>query len=83
MQVFKKSRSFRKEFKRQVRMAVMAAIGFSVAFAWRNFIWNSVNDFVSLVTESTHAVFTGFLTALLITLIAVVLIFITSRILRD
>lgn len=83
MKVFKTRRSFRKEFRRQIRLAIIAAIGFTVAFAWRNAIYHVAQNFIKILTESTEIVFSETLTAFFITLLAVIIIFITSKILKD
>lgn len=33
MRIFQTKRSFRKEFKRQIKLAIIAAVGFTVAFS--------------------------------------------------
>jgi hypothetical protein len=81
--MFKTHRSFKKEFRRQIRLAVVAAIGFTVAFAWRNAIYTSTQNLIRQLVESTGTVFNETFTALLITLLAVIVIFITSKILKD
>jgi hypothetical protein len=83
MKFLKTRRSFKKEFRRQLRLALIAAIGFTVAFAWRNAIYNSAQTFITIFTEQTQVVLNELLTALIITFLAVVAIFITSRILRE
>lgn len=77
-------RSFKLEFKRQMRMAVTAAIGFSIAYAWREAIFDTFRSFVArfLDVPPTHYLSETY-TALAITLAGVLLIFITSRLLRD
>ena len=80
----KTSRSFKKEFKKQLRFAITAAIGFSIAFAWRESIFNTFLDFVSrfLDLNPTHYL-TEVYAALTVTIAGVIIIFITSKILRD
>ena len=83
MKIFKTRRSFRKEFKRQIRLAVIAAIGFTVAFAWRNAIYEAFKGIVEKFISTTQFAATEIFTALTITIIGVALIFITSRILKE
>lgn len=84
MWVFNTKRSFKKEFKRQIKLAIVAAIGFSIAFAWRNAVFDSFQSFVArfLDLEIGHYM-TEIYTAIAITLAGVILIFITSKLLRD
>ncbi len=84
MKIFRVNHSFNKEFKRQIRLAVTAAIGFTIAFAWRNAIFDSFQNYVSrfLDVQREHYL-SEIYTALTITLFGVILIFITSKILKD
>lgn len=84
MGILDTKRSFRKEFRRQIRLAVVAAIGFSVAFAWRNAIFNTFQSFVTrfLDIEVGHYLSEVY-TATAITLAGVLLILLTSKMLKD
>jgi putative Mn2+ efflux pump MntP len=77
-------RSFRLEFKRQLRFAITAAIGFSVAYAWRNAIFDFFQSFIArfLDLQPGHYM-TETYTAIAITLAGVILIFITSKLLKE
>jgi biotin transporter BioY len=81
--LFKTKASFRKELKRQIRYAIAAAVGFLIAFAWRNSIINIAQDIVARFTESTKVVASNLSSAMLITLIGVLIIFLSSKILKD
>lgn len=83
MKLLKTKKSFKKEFRRQLRLAIIAAIGFTIAFAWRNAIYNSAQELVIKFTQSAHLILTEIYTAIFITLIAVVLILFTSKILKE
>lgn len=78
----KKKRSFRKEFKRQVRMAIAAAIGFTIAFSWRNFVYDTSKTWIEKLTPLSGAFETGLASALIITIIGVIFILITSKLLK-
>lgn len=82
MKIFQTKRSFRKEFRRQIRLAITAAIGFSVAFAWRNAIYDSTLEIVKKFTESTQVISNEIITAILITIVSVLFLFITAKILK-
>lgn len=84
MRMLKTNRSFRKEFKRQIRFAITAAIGFTIAFAWRNAIFESFQNFVSRFLDvSADHYLTEIYTAFALTLAGVMFIFMTSKILKD
>ena len=82
--LFQIKKSFRKEFKKQLRFAITAAIGFSIAFAWRESIFELFQNFVSRFLDLPIAHYTTQIyTAITITIVGVILIFITSKILRE
>ena len=84
MELLKTNRSFRKEFKRQIRFAVVAAIGFSVAFAWRNAIFDLFQNYVARFLDvAVGHYLTEIYTAIAITLAGVLLILITSKLLKE
>ncbi|MGB9707904.1 MAG: DUF5654 family protein [Candidatus Pacearchaeota archaeon] len=78
----KVKRSFRREFKRQVRMAVAAAIGFIIAFSWRNFVYDMTKTWLEKITPLSGAFESRLASALFITVIGVILILISSRLLK-
>ena len=84
MQIFAKKKSFKREFKRQIRMAITAAVGFTIAFAWRNAVFDTFLNFVAkfLDVEKNHYLTESY-TAILITFIGVIIIYFSSKILRD
>ncbi|MBM3247439.1 hypothetical protein FJZ17_02785 [Candidatus Pacearchaeota archaeon] len=83
MRIFKTKRSFKKEFKRQIKWAIAAAVGFTIAYAWRDAVIVLTKDIVTRIAESTRAGLTSIYSALLITLIGVLIILASSRLLRD
>jgi putative Mn2+ efflux pump MntP len=84
MKLLQTRRSFRLEFKRQLRFAITAAIGFSIAFAWRNSIFDAFQSYVSRVLDVPIGHYlTEVYTAIAITLAGVILILITSKILKE
>ena len=84
MGFFRAKRSFRKEFNRQIRLAIVAAIGFSVAFAWRNAVFDLFESYVArfLDIQIGHYL-TEIYTAIAITVAGVLLILITSKLLKE
>lgn len=84
MRIFKTKKSFGKEFKRQIKLAIIAAIGFTVAFAWRQAIFDTFQSFLTrlLDVQPGHYLSENY-TALAITVAGVIVIFISSKILKD
>lgn len=83
MRLIKTKRSFRKEFKRQLRYAISAAVGFLIIFSWRDAIWNITKDFVEKIQNTTAVASTNVITAITISVIGVLIIIISSKILKD
>ena len=83
MRLVKTKKSFRKEFKRQLRYAIAAAVGFMIVFVWKETIINATKDLVEKFVSITQVATTETSTALLITIIGVFIILITSRLLKD
>lgn len=83
MRLLKTKKSFRKEFKRQLRYAIAAAAGFLIIFAWRDAIINATKNIVERLVEKTQIISTNIITALAITIAAVFVILISSKLLKD
>lgn len=74
-------RGFIVEFKKQIRLALTAAIGFILAYAWKDYILRVIGstfDDVRLLFPTTSYL----LTALLLTFIGVITILISSKMLN-
>jgi len=75
------SSRFRIEFRKQTRLAIAAAIGFLIAYAWKDYILTLSKDlFTRLSITMPHM--SNFLAALVLTLIGVILIMISSKFLE-
>lgn len=83
MRLFKTKSSFRKEFRRQLRYAIAAACGFLIIFAWRDAIYNITRNVVEKFTETARIATTDFFTAMLLTIICVLIIIASSKLLKD
>jgi len=83
MFLFKTKRTFRKEFKRQLKMAIIAAIGFSIAFAWRNSIFSLFQNFlVRFFDLQKEHYLNEIYTSIAITIAGVLIILLTSKIFK-
>jgi hypothetical protein len=83
MRLFKTKRSFRKEFKRQLRYAIAAACGFLIIFVWRDAVYNFVRTFIKRFIETTEFATTELATAITISVAAVLIIILSSKLLKD
>lgn len=77
-----KKKKFSKEFKEHLRIGLSAAVGFTIAFAWREPLILFVNNFVSGIINSTAVYQASIWSALIITFLGVLLIWVLSRVLR-
>ncbi len=84
MNIFKAKRSFKQEFKRQIKFAIIAAVGFLIAFAWREAIFDTFQNFVARFLDVAPDHFlTKVYTSITMTLTGVIIIFISSKLLKD
>ena len=83
MRILKAKRTFRKEFKRQIKYAVAAAVGFMIAFVWKDALLKSSEELVDKFLETARVSVSSISTAVFVTILGVLVILITSRLLRD
>ena len=76
-------KSFKKEFKRQLKYAIAAAVGLMIAYSWKEAIWNSAEEIVEKIVDNAKMSISNISTAVFITIIGVVIILVSSRLLRD
>ena len=62
-----------------MRYAIAAAVGFLIIFAWRDAIMTGARNFVEKFTQTSNEI----ITAMFITVIGVIIILISSRLLRE
>jgi len=70
---------FQKEFKEQAVVAITAAFAFLIALSWRTPIQNSVDLMIWNLGLAGKAVYLEFISAIVITLIAVLILMLFSR----
>lgn len=82
--IFRTKKSFRDEFKRQIRFALTSAIGFTIAFVWRDAIFQMFSSFTSRILDIAEEHYTTKIyTAVIITLLGALLIIISSKLLKE
>ena len=70
---------FNREFREQIVIAITAAFAFLIALSWRNPIQHSVDNLVVKLGLKGSAIYLEYLSALVITLIAVLVLMMVSR----
>lgn len=83
MRILKTKRSFRKEFKRQIKLAIIAAIGFTIAFAWKETTLNMLENTAISLGNNLSLGYSPLFMPLLTTLLGVIIIYLLAKILRD
>jgi uncharacterized membrane protein len=83
MRLFKTKRSFKSEFKRQIKFAIIAAVGFTIAFAWREYIFASIENLANNLSIQLNLGQSPIFTPILLSIIGVIIILITSKLFRD
>ena len=83
MRLIKTKKNFRKEFRRQLRYAIAAAVGFLIVFAWKEAILQGTRSLVEKFAQATQVATSEVSTALVITVIGVIIIVISSKMLKD
>jgi len=81
--IFFKQRRFQSEFQKQLRLLVVITLSFTIAFTWRQTIFDISLNFVKFVTKIQNSSASSLLASLLITIVSVLLIYITAYFLKD
>jgi len=74
---------FKNEFRRQIRMIIIVTLGFTIAFTWRQTIFDLSQSFVEFLTHVQSSELSSILTSIFITLLSILLIYITSHLLKN
>ena len=70
---------FRKEFSKTLLVAITAALGFLVALSWRTPLQKTMDQLIIKLNLSEQAVYIEYLSALIITLVAVLILMFISK----
>jgi len=81
-QFFIGGRRFKQEFRRQIRLLIVVTIGFTVAFSWRQTIFDAVQTLVQALFGK-EGLSSSILTSIFITLFGLILIYLASQILKE
>ncbi|MDP2672302.1 MAG: DUF5654 family protein [Nanoarchaeota archaeon] len=74
--------NFKREFRKQLRLALAAAVGFIIAFAWKDFVLKLTGDALSKFLE-LNPITSALAISIVITLIGVLIIWISSKLLKE
>ena len=73
------ARRFKLEFRKQIATGIVAAFAFLIALSWREPIKNSVDSLIIRMGLSGQQIYLEYLSAFMITAIAVLVLIIISR----
>jgi len=76
-------RRFGREFRRQLRMAISAAVGFLIAFSWKDTLLMLLEKQVQLFTTMTSALNVSLVSSILATILGVLVIIISTHLLKE
>ena len=74
--------NFKREFRKQLRLALAAAAGFIIALAWKDFIFKATGDFLSKFLE-LNTITSALAISIVLTFIGVLIIWISSKLLKE
>jgi len=80
---FRVGRRFKKEFRRQMRMLIVVTLGFTIAFTWRQTVFDIFKELVQFITNIQNSASLSILTSFMITIFSIFLIYMTSHLLKD
>ena len=76
-------RNHNKEFRRQLRLLIAITLGFTIAFTWRQTIFDLSFSFIGLITKIQSISILSLLSSIMITLISIGLIYLSAKLLKD
>lgn len=74
---------FKREFRKQIRMLIIITLGFTIAFTWRQTIFDASQSIVQFFINVQNSTTLSVLTSLLITIISILLIYLTAHFLKE
>ena len=74
--------NFKREFRKQLRLALAAAVGFIIAFAWKDFVLKLTGKALSRFLE-LNPITSALAISIVITFLGILIILISSKILKE
>ena len=74
---------FKKEFRAQLRLLIMFTLGFTIAFTWRQTFFDLGESLISRITTIQGEALLSLTTSIFITIVGLILIYLTSHVLKD
>lgn len=77
------SKNFENEFRKQIRMLIIITLGFTIAFTWRQTIFDLSQSFVNFFIHVQSSSLSSIFASTFITIISILLIYITTYFLKE
>ena len=74
---------FKREFWTEVRLLIILTLGFTIAFTWRQTVFDISQNFIAFLIHVNSSSISSILTSTFITLVSVFLIYLTSHFLKN
>ena len=74
--------SYKEEFRYQLRLVIVMTFAFTIAFAWRQTVFDIIQSIVATLFQPDSEYSSTIITSVMITIISLFLIFITSKLLK-
>ncbi|MAG25062.1 hypothetical protein CMI47_05725 [Candidatus Pacearchaeota archaeon] len=75
--------NFKKEFRKQLRLLILITLSFTIAFAWRQTIFDIFETLILHFINVRNSATASVLTSLAITLMSLLVIYLASNFLKD
>jgi hypothetical protein len=82
-QFFLGGRYFRKEFKQQIKAFVIVTLGFTIAFTWRQTIYEVCQNLIAKYFSTNGPTTLAILTSTFITIVSIILIYFSSKLFKE
>jgi len=76
-------KKFKKEFRKQVRFLIVITLGFTIAFTWRQTIFDISQTMMQFFTKTQSSTLLSILTSVFITLLSLFFIYLASYFLKE
>jgi len=83
LRIQREARKFKKEHRKEIRLLVVLTLSFTIAFTWRQTLFDLSQTFAQFITNIEGSVTSTILTSTFITIISILLIRVTSHILKE
>ena len=74
---------FKREFRKQIRMLIIITLGFTIAFTWRQTIFDTSQSIVNFFLHIESSATLSILTSVFITFLSVLLVYLTAHFLKN